>query len=234
MTIRAEPFNLVSYLPVPQKTGQRLTVYIEGDGFAWISESQPSLDPTPLNPIGLKLALADQNGNAVYLARPCQYIDAEANGCAQRYWTGARFSPEVIASENEAISQLKSRFRAQTLTLVGYSGGGATAALVAARRTDVARLITVAGNLDPQSWAVYHHIQPLIKSLNPVDEIAGLTAIRQWHFVGGKDNVIPPSLVESYAARFPVGQRPAVLIEPTFDHQCCWAENWALLMEQVH
>jgi hypothetical protein len=49
------------------------------------------------------------------------------------------------------------------------------AALVAARRTDVDRLVTVAGNLDPTAWAVYQHIQPLTGSLNPADEVDALS-----------------------------------------------------------
>ncbi len=234
ITLQAGAFNLVAYLPSTKKLEPRLTVYIEGDGFAWASLSQPSLDPTPLNPIGLKLALAHPNGNVAYLARPCQYVSSETSGCPQRYWTHARFSPEVIEAESAAISQLKRDFNAHTLTLVGYSGGGAVAALVAARRTDVTRLITVAGNLDPQAWALYQHIQPLIGSLDPVDEIEPLSKIKQWYFVGGKDSVIPPTLVMSFANRFPSERRPVVIVEPLFDHQCCWVENWAQLIEQIH
>jgi hypothetical protein len=49
-----------------------LTVYIEGDGFAWLSRSQASYDPSPLNPVGLELALRHPLGESAYLARTCQ------------------------------------------------------------------------------------------------------------------------------------------------------------------
>ncbi|GAB2181920.1 hypothetical protein DLREEDagrD3_21430 [Denitratisoma sp. agr-D3] len=49
---------------------------------------------------------------------------------------------------------------ARRLTLVGYSGGAA--ALLAARCSDVVRLVTIAGNLDHRAWTRYHHITTLL------------------------------------------------------------------------
>ena len=99
-------------------------------------------DPTPVNPLALQLALRDPSGAAVYLARPCQFVAApDKRECARAYWTEQRFSPAVIAASLEAISQLKQRYGAQRLVLVGYSGGGAVASLVAAQRGDVAHRI---------------------------------------------------------------------------------------------
>ena len=227
-------FEMAVYVPGTHKTGDALTVYIEGDGFAWISPSQPSLDPTPNNPVGLKLALANPGGNAAYLARLCQYIDADARGCSQRYWTEQRFAPEVIEASDKALDALKARFSARQLTLVGYSGGGAVATLLAARRNDVTNLITVAGNLDHAAWTRHHRTKPLTGSLNPADARDALKEIRQWHFAGGQDRIMPPELIESFANRFPETQRPVVLVEPDYDHECCWAENWPRLLEQIH
>jgi hypothetical protein len=234
LVVPADAFELAVYVPTVQEPRAMLTVYIEGDGFAWVSPSQPSSDPTPNHPVGLELALAHPRGNATYLARPCQYVvDAAASGCGQRYWTQARFAPEVIDAENNALDALKVRFHAEQLTLVGYSGGGAVAALLAARRSDVTRLITVAGNLDHAGWTRHHHVEPLTSSLNPADMVNALKGIRQWHFVGGMDRIIPPALVESFAARFPDSHRPRVLVEPGYDHVCCWVQNWSRLMQQV-
>lgn len=206
-----------------------LAIYFEGDGFAWINESQASGDPTPRDPVSLRLALAQPEGNAVYLARPCQYVDAESSGCLTRYWTEMRFAPEVVVASNQAVDRLKEMFGATRLTLVGYSGGGAIAALVAARRTDVELLITVAGNLDHHSWSKTHRLQYLRGSLNPADEILALRSIRQWHLVGAKDAVIPPALAINFVSSFPPVSRPSVYIEPEFDHRCCWVEKWPTL-----
>lgn len=221
-------FQMVSYGPkvvVPRKV---LTIYIEGDGFSWVSGSQASSDPTPIDPLALRLALAQPAGNAVYLARPCQYVRV-ASGCDMRYWTGHRFAPEVIESTGRAIDQLKKRHGAQRLTLVGYSGGGAVAALVAARRHDMLSLVTVAGNLDHLAWTSLHRVDPLTGSLNPADASTALQDVTQWHWVGGQDRVVPPAVAQSYAARFQAAKRPLVHIEAGSDHRCCWVQEWPRL-----
>ncbi len=233
VTLPAGAFKLVAYLPEEPSLAEPLAIYIEGDGFAWISGSQASDDPTPRDPLTLRLALAHPEGNSAYLARLCQYVDAEASGCSSRYWTEMRFAPEVIAATNQAIDRLKQAFNASRLTLVGYSGGGTVAALAAARRTDVERLVTVAGNLDQRAWTTYHRIRPLTGSLNPADEVDALRNVRQWHFVGGRDRNITPELVQGFVNLFPENLRPVIQVEPEFDHQCCWASNWPRLFQRV-
>ena len=232
-TLRTSSFDLRAYLQVKPPSGETLTVYIEGDGLAWIERSQPSTDPTPRTSLVLQLALAHPAGKSVYLARPCQYADAEKTGCAKRYWTDGRFSKEVIAATNSALDQLKQKLGATRLILVGYSGGGAVAALAATRRNDVVLLITVAGNLDHRAWTQYHRVAPLEDSLNPADEISALQKLSQLHFAGGKDRNITPELVLDFSRRFPEGMRPVVMIEPGFDHQCCWVDHWHELWRKV-
>lgn len=224
--IPSQPFRLRAYLPQQVTPAQVLTVYIEGDGLAWLSPSDPSSDPTPIHPLALDLAMAQHEGNAAYLGRPCQYGGAESVPCGMAFWTNRRFAPEVVAAINQGVEALKQRFQARQVILVGYSGGGAVAALVAARRGDVLGLVTVAGNLDPQAWAQWHRLQPLSGSLNPVAAVPALAQVPQWHFVGAKDDNIPPFLVASFAARFPENRQPHVVTVPGFDHQCCWAEHW--------
>lgn len=230
--IQSGKFDLVAYVPSVQNPGQRLTIYIEGDGLAWIGRTQPSFDPTPRDPLALRLALAHQDGNAAYLGRPCQYTDAELYGCSRLYWTEMRFAPEVISATTQAIDTLKQRFGASRLILVGYSGGGAVAALVAARRKDIERLVTVAGNLDHRAWTSFHHISPLTGSLNPADEVDTLRNISQRHFAGGGDVNITPEIIQGFANRFPHRHRPMVTVIPEFDHHCCWAERWTAIWRQ--
>ena len=230
--LSAGPFDLLAYLPGKIERNARLTVYIEGDGLAWVSSSQPSLDPTPRDPLALRLALAQPEGNAAYLARPCQYVDAAARACAERYWTGQRFAPEVIEATNRALDQLKERFGTQHLTLVGYSGGGAVAALLAARRSDIERLVTVAGNLDTTSWTAFHRVLPLSGSLNPADIASRLSTLPQTHFAGERDRVIPPDLVYRYPVGFLGLDRKNLKVLPDFGHSCCWAEHWSRLWQE--
>jgi len=50
--------------PSPEgAVGATLRVYIEGDGFAWINRFRISPDPTPRNPVALKLAATDPASN---------------------------------------------------------------------------------------------------------------------------------------------------------------------------
>jgi hypothetical protein len=223
---------LLAYGPAQITPSAHVTIYIEGDGLAWLSASQASFDPTPLNPLALRLALAQPAGSAVYLARPCQYLNARSAGCSSALWTQSRFSAEVVAATQAAIEQIKQRFGARQLTLVGYSGGAAVAALVAAERQDVVQLVSVAGNLDHAEWTRYHRISPLTGSLNPVDHLEALRRVPQWHLVGAQDKVIAPALVQAFAEKFPLAQRPLVVVEPGFDHQCCWAEQWPALWQR--
>ncbi len=227
MTLPADLFTLTAFVPQNIHTTDLLTIYIEGDGLAWISPSRPSSDPSPLHPLGLELALNHSRGAAAYLARPCQYTnDSQKQHCAVTFWTDRRFAPEVVRAMNLAISQLKQLFGARMVELVGYSGGGAIAALTAAQRRDVIRLVTVAGNLDHQAWTSLHRAAPLKGSLNPADCWENLADIPQLHFVGGVDTNIPYAIARSYQARFPDNAQPEIRIVKDFDHICCWAENW--------
>jgi len=242
LNLPAGSFVLAAFAPSPANTAtasvDTLTVYIEGDGFAWRSRRQPSDDPTPLNPVALELALKHVPANATeavaYLARPCQYVsNADARNCDEPYWTTRRFAGEVIDASNTAIDALKNRYRARTLVLVGYSGGGAVAALVAARRSDVVRLVTVAATLDHRAWTTLHKVTPLDGSLNPAEAWSKLQDIPQLHFVGAKDTIVPVTVAEAYSARFPLSKRPKVQVVTDFDHICCWPERWPSLAAQA-
>ena len=230
--IKTPYFDLMSYQP-PITQVEQLTIYIEGDGLAWITRRQISPNPTPNNPLALKLALQDSSRTSVYLARPCQFVtDQFQHGCHKRYWTDARFSSGVISAMDLAVSHLKVKFHAKTLTLVGYSGGGAVAALLAARRSDVVKLITVAGNLDHQAWTDFHKISPLIGSLNAADYRKELSRVEQIHYVGEKDEVIPPFLAKRFIAGLSSSANAKVVVVAEQTHGCCWDDFWLSMRHQ--
>jgi len=225
-----EPLPVVAYLNPGWRRVSQLAVYIEGDGFAWASSDTPSDNPTPNRPIALMLALRDGMNGAVYLARPCQFVAAiEATRCDVAHWTRERFSGEIVAVMQQALDELKRLGAAQDIHLIGYSGGAAIALLMAAQRTDVSKVTTVAGNLDIEAWTRHHRVSPLQGSLNPADFSSRLGTLNQLHFVGSKDRIVPPGIAQSYAARFPHAQRPRVIVIDGFDHECCWVERWPQL-----
>lgn len=201
-------------------------VYIEGDGAAWLSHYHPPLDPTPESPTALALAAADPSPLVAYLGRPCQYqSDTGLAACSPRYWTSHRFAPEVVAAYQEALDCLQREKGVIRFRLVGYSGGGVIAALLAQRRQDVTQLTTVAAPLAVRQWTAHHGVSDLNASLDPMTENPR-SQIPQHHLVGEKDKIVPPAVVEAYALRH--GGRVSRI--PDFDHQCCWSRDWPQLL----
>ena len=205
-------------------------LYIEGDGQAWLSRTEPSLDPTPRQAEGLALAAADPAPNVVYLARPCQFTPMAMNPrCGIPYWTGKRFAPEVVASMNEAVRQFAARAPGQAVELVGYSGGGALAVLVAARRTDVASIRTVAGNLDDEFVNRLHDVSSMPQSDNAIDFASRVAAIPQIHFSGADDTVVPPAVAQRFVDAAGVRCARALTI-PGLAHDSRWSRRWPGLL----
>lgn len=225
--IPAGRFDLIAYRRDGNGPGQTLVVYIEGDGRAWRSRRRVSADPSPADPFALELAVRDPAPRVVYLARPCQFTTAATGrGCAPTYWAHRRFSPEVIDAMGDAIDREKRHAGARRVHLVGYSGGGVVAALLAARRTDIASLVTVAAPLDLAAWTAHHDLTRLDGSLDPAIEAAGIEAVPQIHLAGAEDKVVPPRVVGRFARRRLSGMPGSVEIVEGYTHRCCWRRDW--------
>lgn len=210
---------------------QPLHVYIEGDGSAWLSRYQPSSDPTPKNPVALVLASLDPAPNVIYLARPCQFTPRALNPhCQVDYWTGKRFAPEVIHSLSQALDKIKMRSQTNKLMLIGYSGGGAVAALLAEQRNDILSLRTVAGYLDIDYVNQQHRVSAMPDSLNPIDKAQQLERLPQIHFSGEKDTVISPEVAKRFVNQTgPQCARAQGVAEMT--HRGPWEKEWSRLLE---
>ena len=209
-----------------------LIIYIEGDGNAWHSRSRVSIDPTPDDPIALRLALRDPDPGVLYLARPCQYVGRKSIAdCDSSLWTTARYSLQVIKAMDRAITASKSSSEIR-LTLVGYSGGGVIATLVASRRDDVDELITVVAPLDITAWTNHHRVSPLKDSLNPSESERTYERVREFHFHGGRDMVVPPVVIERYRKQTSRSSVQLFTI-PKFDHKCCWVRDWPKILSML-
>jgi len=230
--LRTSTFRLAGFYRF-SKRGTPLTVYIEGDGLAWLTRYRPSADPTPKNPIALRLAAIDKSANVVYLARPCQYVSlSEEKLCGVPYWTQKRFSKEVIVAVNEAINILASKAGADRIHLVGYSGGGAVAALAASRRKDIASLRTVAGYMDHVSLNKKAGVSPLKGSLDPIRAAPYLKLIPQTHYTGNQDERIPGWVAQNF--RKAVGNNAcASTRKVNATHEKGWERVWKKVWSDI-
>lgn len=193
VSFNVPPFTLSGLLKGRPRSSAELVVYLEGDGRGVI-RGQVSQDPTPSKAMGFELAKSDPSAAVLYLARVGQFQPAQTGKKYQQYWSNKRLSEESVQAANHAIDQAKTRIGAQRIHLVGYSGGGGLAVLLAERRQDVVSLATVAGLLDINWWVREKNFQPLTGSLNPADQAAHISHIPQVHFYGAEDSIIPPAM----------------------------------------
>ncbi len=230
--IQTDQFNIRAYEKI-HEDGAPIYVYIEGDGLAWLGGNRPSNDPTPTQPTSLQLASKDDHTNVVYLARPCQYNnDTQICKTGNKYWTNGRYAPEVLKAMDQALNDVKSRYNAPSFHLVGYSGGGGIAALLAGTRDDIASLRTVAGNLDHVAFTNIHNVSPMDESLNPINYGDKLRNVPQIHFIGGQDTIVPAGIYHSYLNA--IGNSPCIHSELVIDatHEDGWVNQWKDLLNK--
>ncbi len=200
---------------------QPVHVYVEGDGHAWRNARQPSLDPTPHNPVALKLAARDQSANVLYIGRPCQYLNDPARGCQFKIWTEQRFAH--VDQLQQAVDQVIDS--AQARVLIGFSGGANLAVQLAERMPATQGLITLAGNLDAAAFARFHNLPAEGYGRN-AGLLKRLSGLPQLHYSGRLDRVIPPELTLSMLGH---GQQGCVEMEtvPRAAHTGPWQIDWA-------
>lgn len=217
-------------------SAKTLRIYLEGDGNAWADRFTPSNDPTPKKNItGFELALSDPSPNVTYLARPCQFNTSKK--CNYHYWTDARFNKKIVSAISEAIDTLKDKGSFKSIELVGFSGGGSIAILLAEHREDINHITTVASVLDHKAWTKWHKVSPLTHSLNPASKAPQLTSIKQTHICGTSDTIVPCALTKNaidyhYA---PATQNPIQFLKlKGMKHSSPWHENWPKILQKIY
>jgi pimeloyl-ACP methyl ester carboxylesterase len=227
--IEGKGFRHRAYVP-RQLSGDVLIVFIEGDGLPWTrGGTEIAADPTPQWPLALELAAATP-GTVLYLGRPCYFGLQNDPGCKPDLWTFARYSNAVVDSMATAAGQTARSLGATKVVLVGYSGGGTMAVLMATRIPQAVAVVTVAANLDIDAWTERHAYLPLKDSLNPALEAPLPRGIGQWHLVGGRDTDVPPDSVARYLERAPAAH---VQRFEDFDHRCCWRDAWPSIWREL-
>jgi hypothetical protein len=224
--LQGDGFEHRSYAAQAGAAGDTLHVYIEHDGTPWASVDGVAADPTPRTPYALAL-MAKDAGPRLLLGRPCHFQAQAKPPCKPLVWTHERYSPKVVASMVAALRRYLSAHPYRQVVLVGYSGGGTLAWLMAAQVPETVALVTIAANLDIDHWTRLHGHSPLAGSLNPATAPSLALAIAERHYVGGRDVNVPPSVVRAFARRHP---RASVIEIAEFDHTCCWFERWPQLL----
>lgn len=204
----AEHFPLHAWLrPAAQET---LTVIIEGDGASWFNPRWPPSDPTPEYSQAAALART-LPGAVAYLGRPCQFEPSPP--CRIEHWTSARFSGELVAALDGALDDLKRTSGATRLRLVGHSGGGVMAVLLAQRRSDVVAVVTLMAPLALDAWTRRLGVSALIGD-DPLRLPA--LAVPAFHIAGGRDAIVPPDVVRTYVE----AKGGTYMLWPEAEHAC--------------
>lgn len=202
--------------------GRALHVYLEGDGSPYLDRWTVAADPTPRRPLMLELMALDP-APAVYVGRPCYLGLAASPPCRPFDWTLGRFAPRIVESLATVVAQLRDESGSRTVELFGHSGGGALAVLLARRIGAVTRVVTLAGNLDPDAWARLHGYSPLLGSARPLEGGPLAGDIVQLHLAGSRDRVLPPALVERAAGALGAAEFRTLA---DVSHVDGWARYW--------
>lgn len=221
-----DPFRHLIYRQgIGDKSGP-VHVYLEGDGLPWVTRTRIAQDPTPRTPLALQL-MAHDPGQTLYIGRPCYHGLAESPGCSPWLWTQGRYGEEVVRSMTAALRRALGLDSNREVTLIGYSGGGVLAMLIAARLEQVQGVVTIGANLDIATWADLHGYSRLVGSLNPATQPPLPAKIRQIHLAGERDLRVPARLSAPVLAR---QGNARLFVVPNFDHVCCWERAWPAIL----
>lgn len=205
-----------------------LHVYLDGDGTPWIGRHRIAEDPTSRNPLILDLMKQD-HAPSVLLGRPCYYHASDLDRCGNKWWTSHRYAQQIVDSMLEALDKWLAGKKVTRIVLIGFSGGGTLAMLMAPHIEYLARVVTIAGNLNVTAWAAWHGYTPLTGSLNPSDNIDGYRHIRQLHLAAGDDEAVPVALINAFAA----AADARLIVYPDFNHTCCWETVWPEILDKI-
>lgn len=185
-------YEFATWQKINNLSNNHIHIYIEGDGNAFNAYGQPTNDPTPRGTFVRDLATRDGAENVVYMARACQFIMNDK--CDESDWTDGRFAQKIIDAQARAIKKISGN---KKITIIGYSGGAMVSGLVIEQHPElnIEKWITIAGVLNHEQWTTYFDDAPLNKSLN----LEKLPNVKQTHFVGGRDKIVPVELSKQWA-----------------------------------
>jgi hypothetical protein len=224
---KGDSFTHTVYSNTSSHNSSELHVYLGGDGTPWIDGRVIAWDPTPRNPVGLRLMALDDIPS-IYLGRPCYHGHSGSPPCSPTLWTYERYSRIVIDSMITVLHSIVDQGQYKKLVLIGFSGGGGFAMFLANEFPQTRQLVTLAGNLDIEAWVQLHQYDKLYGSLNPRTMPPLPERIQQYHFAAGKDDNVPPWMIEEAVSK----QSNSQFIRfEEFTHGCCWEKIWQQVLK---
>ena len=175
------------------------------------------------------IAHGADNVVAAGMIRP-GYQDAQGDTSSGKmgYAIGDNYTPEVVDAIDEAIRQLKAKYHARAVVLVGHSGGGAIAAnLIGRHPGDVDAALLLACGCDPNEfmtrWVREHPVFPkdlTNPSLRPLDLAPNVPPRMHVRMViGDQDDVVRLPASEAYFRALQArGVDVKLVIAPGFSH----------------
>lgn len=240
--IESNGFELTAYSTnsplISKKTNKEhiLHVYLGGDGQPWIQRNYISKDPTSRKATVLHLMNQD-NEHSLYLGRPCYHLDdrkiSETNHqqCQGNHlWTSHRYSETIVSAMEKAISEYQKTHNSPNVTLIGFSGGGTIATLLANRLKNIDVLVTINANLNIDAWTQHHGYSPLFGSINPYTQAVLPTKIHKHHLIGMQDRNV---LSEHWLDRFQSQSNTTIHRFDEFGHRCCWKNIWPNVLKKI-
>lgn len=226
LTLPGAPFQHRAWFK--SGTGNRLHVYLEGDGRTQLADGRIPADPGPEGALVLDL-LARDEAPALLLGRPCHHGLATSAECDARVWTRRRYSRQVVQSLAAALGSFRAQHADAGVVLIGHSGGGTLAMLLAPDVPGVCAVVTLAGNLDVGAWTALHGYSPL-DGLDPARAAPLPASIAQHHWAGAKDREVPAALSAGAVARQPGAH---LIVLDGIGHARGWAAVWKDLLREV-
>ncbi len=205
-------------------------VYIEGDGKPWTLRHVIATDPTPADPLMLQLMVQDTMQPVIYLGRPGYHGMVDDAACNPWLWTYGRYSEQVVESLRVVLASLVDEYDIPGLVLMGHSGGGTLAMLLAERVPNVRTVVTLGGNLDVDAWASLHDYTGMEYSLNPASRSPLPPRIHQLHYVGSDDSNVPPDMLRAAVRQ---QENAEVFVLKNVQHRKGWNTRWKEILRNL-
>ena len=196
---------------------KKLRIYIDGNAKSTGLFAQK---PVVEMPVARFYAQKDTYPHIMYLARPCLFVDNPK--CNSAVWQEGQFQEEIIDEMKAAIERTLKKYHIKEIELIGYDGGATMALLLSTRLKGVdVKVITIAGILDVEQYALLNDVDLSDYSENPAKELFSLSQIYQVHFIGAKDKTVPIEFVKLFRKNMPDPRHFEVNVVQSATH-----DNW--------